>query len=280
MATLDKYLNQKINSYGVKYRLGQGAFATIYAAEDLKKSTSQKKFMVALKVPLNKDENYKKNMAEAELLKGLNHPNIARCYSVEMDKRENIFFFVMEIIKGKDLGEIINLAGGPMPANQVEHIGRQLLDACKYMKKNFIVHRDMKPDNVVLLDEPYGWAKIMDFGLAINTLDWDGKGAQAGSLLFMAPEQCKGKPEPASDVWGVGVIMYKMLTGKSPFLAASEPEIRTRILEDEPTPILEMLPNADPKVVVLIEKCLIKDPKERYCFEDMEDGFRPYGDGE
>jgi serine/threonine protein kinase len=280
MAKQDKYLNQKINNYGVKYRLGQGAFATIYAAEDLSKSTSHEKCMVALKIPLNKDENYKKNMAEAELLLGLNHPNIARCYSIEMDRRENIFFFVMEIIKGKDLNEIIDLAGGPMPSKQVEHIGRQILDACKYMGKNYIVHRDMKPANIVILDEPYGWAKIMDFGLAINTLDWNGKGAQAGSLLFMAPEQCEGKPEPASDIWGIGVIMYKMLTGKAPFLASSEPEIRQRILEDEPTPILEIIPNSDPKLVELIDKCLIKDPKERYKFEDMEDGFRPYGDGD
>ena len=278
MAT-DKYLNQKINSYGIKYRLGQGAFATIYAAEDLEKSTPQHKHMVALKIPLNKDENYKKNMREAEMLLGLEHPNIARCYSIEMDRRENIFFFVMEIILGKDLDEIINLFGGPMPSKDVEHIGRQLLDACKYMKKNYIAHRDMKPANVVILDEPYGWVKIMDFGLAINTLDWDGKGARAGSLLFMAPEMCKGKPEPASDVWGVGVIMYKMLTGKAPFLAHSEPEIEQRILDDKPQPIEELIPNADPKLIELINKCLIKDPKERFNFEDMEDGYRPYGNG-
>jgi len=95
-----------------------------------------------------------KNMAEAELLLGLNHPNIARCYSIEMDRRENIFFFVMEIIKGKDLNEIIDLAGGPMPSKQVEHIGRQILDACKYMGKNYIVHRDIKPANIVILRFP------------------------------------------------------------------------------------------------------------------------------
>jgi serine/threonine protein kinase len=275
----DKYLNQKINHYGVKYRLGQGAFATIYAAEDLEKSTSQHKVMVALKVPLNKDENYKKNMREAEMLLGLNHPNIARCYSIEMDRRENLFFFVMEIIKGKDLDEVITLACGPMPSNQVEHIGRQLLDACKYMEKNYIVHRDMKPANVVILDEPYGWVKMMDFGLAINTLDWDGKGKRAGSLLFMAPEQLRGEPSYASDVWGVGVIMYKMVTGRAPFLAHSEPEIENRILNEEPTPVLEMNPKADPKVADLIMKCLVKDPNQRYHYEDMEDGFRPYGDG-
>lgn len=278
MTKPDKYLNQKINHFGVKYRLGQGAFATIYAAEDLEKSNAQHKRMVALKIPLNKDENYKKNMREAELLLGLKHPNIARCYSIEMDRRESIFFFVMEIVQGKDLGEIIDLTGGPMPSKQVEHIGRQLLDACRYMKKNDIVHRDMKSDNVVILDEPYGWVKLTDFGLAINILDWDGKGAQAGSLIFMAPEQCKGKPEPASDVWGVGVIMYKMLTSKAPFLGASEDEIRRKIAEDAPPDILELNPKADPKLVELINRCLIKDPKERYNFEDMEDGFRPYGE--
>lgn len=272
----DKYLNQKVNHYGIKYRLGQGAFATIYAAEDLEKSTSSHKHMVALKIPLNKDENYKKNMREAEMLLELDHPNIAKCYSIEMDPKENIFFFVMEIIKGKDLGEIVELTGGPMPSNQVDHIGRQLLDACKYMKKNDIVHRDMKLENVVILDEPYGWAKIMDFGLAIRLSEWDGIGKRAGSLLFMSPEQVKGEPAYASDVWGVGVMMYKMLTGKHPFLAHSEPDIENRILNEDPDPITDIIPNADPKVVELINKCLIKDPAERYSFDDMEDGYRPY----
>jgi len=274
MVKVDKYLNQKVTHFGIKFRLGQGAFATIYAAEDLEKSTPQQKMMVALKIPLNKDENYKKNMAEAEMLLGLDHPNIVRCYSIEMDRRENIFFFVMEIVKGKDLEEIITLAGGPLSSREVEHYGRQLLDACRYMKKNNIVHRDMKPANVVVLDNSRGQLKIMDFGLAINLPEWDGKGRRAGSLLYMAPEQCAGEPTYASDVWGVGVIMYRMITGKTPFMAHSEDELINNIKSNEPLNILELNPKADPKLIALIMKCLVKDPTVRYNFEDMPDAYK------
>ena len=274
MVKVDKYLNQKVNHYGIKYRLGQGAFATIYAAEDLEKSNSQQKTMVALKIPLNKDENYRKNMAEAEMLLGLDHPNIVRCYSIEMDRRENIFFFVMEIVKGKDLEEIITLAGGPLSNKEVEHYGRQLLDACRYMKKNNIVHRDMKPANVVVQDNSRGQLKIMDFGLAINLPEWDGKGRRAGSLLYMAPEQCAGEPTYASDVWGVGVIMFRMITGRTPFMAHSEEELINNITNNDPPDILSMNPKADPKLVDLITKCLAKDHTQRYNYEDMPEPYR------
>ena len=274
MAKADKYLNQKINHYGVKYRLGQGAFATIYAAEDLAKSTTSHKVMVALKVPLNKDENYKKNMREAEMLIGLDHPNIVRCYSIEMDRRENIFFFVMEIVEGKDLEEIITLAGGPLSNREVEHYGRQLLDACRYLEKNSIVHRDMKSANVVVVDNSMGLIKIMDFGLAINLIEWDRKGKRAGSLLYMAPEQCIGEPTYASDVWGVGVIMYRMLTGKTPFMGHNEDELIDRITNSEPQNILELNPKSDPKLIDLIMKCLEKDAAKRYHYEDMPEPYR------
>jgi len=274
MVKADKYMNQKINHFGIKYRLGQGAFATIYAAEDLEKSTPSRKVMVALKVPLNKDENYKKNMREAEMLLGLDHPNIVRCYSIEMDRRESIFFFVMEIAQGKDLDEIITLAGGPLSNREVEHFGRQLLDSCRYLERNYIVHRDMKPANVVVVDNSPGLLKIMDFGLAINLLEWDHKGKRAGSLLYMAPEQCTGEPIYASDVWGVGAIMYRMLTGKPPFMGHTEDELMEKINSSEPTNITELNPKADPKLVELIMRCLEKDPSKRYHYEDMPEPYR------
>jgi serine/threonine-protein kinase len=132
----------------------------------------------------------------------------------------------------------------------------------------------MKSANVVVVDNSMGLIKIMDFGLAINLIEWDRKGKRAGSLLYMAPEQCIGEPTYASDVWGVGVIMYRMLTGKTPFMGHNEDELIDRITNSEPQNILELNPKSDPKLIDLIMKCLEKDAAKRYHYEDMPEPYR------
>jgi len=261
------YLNQKLNEFGVKYQLGKGAYAVVYAAEDLDGISGQRNKLVALKIPTDQQKSYKKQMAEAEFLMELDHPNIVKVYSIEYSRLHNIFFFVMEILEGKDLEEIIDLAGfQPLPPKNTERIISQILAVLKYFKKMNVVHRDIKPANFIV-DNETGKLTLTDFGFANYIDKLDPKSLRAGTLYYMPPEQLDGKPEPASDVWAAGVILYRMLTGRLPFNSKNEAELIKLIREEEPQPIKELNPNAQDHLVEICEKCLQKDPKERYSFE-------------
>ncbi|MEO7992887.1 MAG: serine/threonine-protein kinase [bacterium] len=256
----DKWLNQKLNDYGIKYRLGQGAFATVYAAEDLKKG-GDAKHLVAIKVPLNERANVRKALAEAELLYELEHPNIVKVHAIDFERTENVPFFVMELVDGKPMEEVLDLNQAPLSPRLAKHIIIQLLGALAYLEKNDVMHRDIKPANI-LMTQDYT-VKLTDFGFAIRPESLTARNALAGTLYYMAPEQCDGKPEFASDRWAAGVMTYFMCTSKLPFLASTEEELKRKIREDEPTPILELNPAADPELVTLVESLLQKDPALR-----------------
>jgi len=260
------YLNQKLNEFGVKYQLGKGAYAVVYAAEDLEGISGEKNKLVALKIPTDQKKSYKKQMAEAEFLLELDHPNVVKVYSIEFNRLHNIFFFVMEILEGKDLEEIIDLAGfQPLPPKNTERIISQILDVLKYFKERNIVHRDIKPANFII-DNNTGKLTLTDFGFANYVNKLDPKSLKAGTLYYMPPEQLDGKPEPASDIWAAGAILYRMLTGRLPFNAGAETELIRLIREEEPTPVKELVPNAPDHLVEICEACLNKDPSARYNF--------------
>jgi serine/threonine protein kinase len=261
----DQFLNQKLNNYGIKYRLGKGAFATVYAAEDLSRNTSAHKTLVALKIPLNQNISYRKQLAEAELLMELDHPNIVKVLSIEYDRVFNVFFFVMELLKGKPLEEILYLKGKePCDNAFTERIISQLFSALEYCAERNMLHRDIKPGNIVVLENNH--IKVMDFGFAGMFGELDKRTLRAGTLYYMPHEQIGGKPELASDVWGAGVILYRMLTGQLPFIAPDEKELIQKIKEEDFAPIKELNPNAADHLVAICNECLIKEPSERYKF--------------
>ena len=259
------YLNQKLNGFGTKYQLGKGAYAVVLAAEDLEGISGQKNKLVALKIPTDQKKSYKKQMAEAELLLELDHPNVVKVYSIEFSRLFNIFFFVMEIIEGKDLEEMIDLAGfTPLPPKNTEIIAAQMFAVLKYFADKNICHRDIKAANfIITLD---GRMVLTDFGFANYQDKLDPKSLKAGTLYYMPPDQLDGKPTPASDVWAAGVILYRMLTGRLPFNSTDEGELIRMIREDDPQPIKELNPNAQDFLIEICEECLKKDPAERYKF--------------
>jgi len=258
------YLNQKLNEFGVKYQLGRGAYAVVYAAEDLQGICGQKNKLVALKIPIDQKKSYKKQMAEAEFLMALDHPGIVRVYSIEFNRLHNIFFFVMEILEGKSLEEIIDLACfQPLPPKNTERLISQILAVLKYFKEKNIVHRDIKAANFVVHNET-GRATLTDFGFANYIDKLDPKTLRAGTLYYMPPEQLDGKPEPASDVWAAGVILYRMLTGRLPFNAGNEQELIRLIRQEEPLPVKDLNAKAPDHLVEICSACLIKDPTLRY----------------
>lgn len=260
MAESDKWLNQRLGDYGIKYRLGQGAFATVYAAEDLKAAGDTKK-LVALKIPLNERANIKKALAEAELLYELDHPHIVRVYAIEFERTSNIPFFVMELVEGKPMEEILDLNQAPLAPRLAKHLIIQLLEALAYLESQGMMHRDIKPANI-LMTQDYT-IKLTDFGFAVRKDELNPRNAHAGTLYYMAPEQLDGQPEYASDRWAAGVMTYLMCTAKLPFLATTEEELRRKIKEEEPVPITDLNPNADPELVELVASLLQKDPAAR-----------------
>ena len=214
----DQFLNQKLTHFGIKYRLGKGAFATVYAAEDLDQHTSAHKTLVALKIPTNQNVSYRKQLAEAELLMELNHKNIVQVHSIEFDRTFNVFFFVMELLKGKPLEEILYLKGNePCMFDFTEKIIGQLFNAREYCAKIDMLHRDIKPANIVVQEADF--IKVMDFGCAGMLNNLEKRTLKAGTLLYMPHEQIDGHPELASEVWAAGVILYRMVTGHLPFVA-------------------------------------------------------------
>jgi eukaryotic-like serine/threonine-protein kinase len=260
------YLNQKLNEFGVKYQLGKGAYAVVYAAEDLQGISGHKNKLVALKIPTDQGKSYKKQLAEAEFLMELDHPGIVKVYSVEFNRLHNIFFFVMEILEGKDLEEIIDLAGfQPLPPKNTERLISQMLDILKFFASKNIVHRDMKPANMIVHNET-GRLVLTDFGFANYLPKLDPKSLRAGTLYYMPPEQLDGKPEPASDVWAAGVILYRMLTGRLPFNAGAESELIRLIRNEEPVHPKELRPNTPDYLADICMQCLVKDPSQRYQF--------------
>ena len=260
------FLNQKLNEFGVKYQLGKGAYATVYAAEDLEGISGKVNGLVALKIPTDQDKSYKKQLAEAEFLMELDHPNVVKVYSIEYSRLHNIFFFVMQILEGKNLEEIIDLAGfTPLPLKNTERIISQILSAMKYFDEKNVCHRDIKPANFIIHNDT-GHLTLTDFGFANYQDKLDPKSPRAGTLYYMPPEQLDGNPTPKADVWGAGVILYRMLTGRLPFNAPVEAELIRLIREEEPQPIKELNPNAPDHLVEICGLCLKRDLDERYKF--------------
>ena len=260
------FLNQKLNEFGVKYQLGKGAYAIVYAAEDLEGIGGKKNGLVALKIPIDQQKSYKKQLAEAEFLMELDQPNVVKVYSIEFSRLHNIFFFVMEICEGKNLEEIIDLAGfQPLPPKNTERIITQILSVLEYFKEMNVCHRDIKPANFIIHNET-GHLTLTDFGFANYQDKLDPKSLRAGTLYYMPPDQLDGEPTPKSDVWAAGAILYRMLTGRLPFNAPVETELIRLIREEDPQPIKELNPNAPDNLVEICELCLKKDPAERYDF--------------
>jgi len=255
----------QIETVGGRYRLGErighGGMGEVYAAQDLR--LDREVALKLLRADLAEQDGMRERvLAEARLAARLTHPNVVAVLDTgEQDGRP---FVVMERLSGRTLGD--ELAGGPMSPDRVRDVGLQVLRALATAHELGIVHRDVKPGNV--LDAGVGTWKVADFGIAKwihsdETLT--GTGELLGSPSYLAPERIEGhEAQPASDLYAVGVLLYEALCGTRPFSAQDPISLATEIREGRYQPPAEVLLDADTEIVAVIERAMRLDPGERF----------------
>ncbi len=260
----------RISHYRILRRLGSGGMGEVYAAEDERLRRN-----VAIKfISLGKaaDENARRRFErEAQAASALNHPNI--CTIFEVSEHEGQPFLVMELLDGRDLGQIC--AAGPVEISSLLKWGTEITDALTGAHTRGIVHRDIKPGNVFVTLR--GDAKVLDFGLAklgqsehmecSETVSFaaTATGSVMGTVAYMSPEQARGEVLDArTDLFSLGAVLYEMVSGKPAFGGATAAVIFNSILTASPTPVSRIRGDVPPELESIIYKALQKDRKERY----------------
>jgi len=250
------------NRYEIIEKIGNGGMATVYKA----KCHVLNRY-VAIKIlrdEFTTDEEFIKRFeVEAQSAASITHPNIVSVYDVGVDG--NLHYIVMELIKGKTLKDIIIEEKGPLPWKWSVNIASQIASALEIAHKNNIVHRDIKPHNIIITED--GVAKVTDFGIAkaVSNSTITAFGSTMGSVHYFSPEHARGGfTDAKSDLYSLGVVMYEMLTGKLPFEADTPVSIALKHMQEEPKTAKEMNPNIPSAINDIITKALKKDTNLRY----------------
>jgi len=264
-------VGRTLNHYRILEPLGSGGMGQVWLAQDEKLHRKVAIKILPPSVAAN-PERRSRFEREARAVAALNHPNIVTIYSVE--ESEGIHFITMELVAGKTLTASIPDNG--MNLQRLLDAAIPLAEAVGAAHEVGIVHRDIKPDNVVVSDR--GVLKVLDFGLAklrddsrpdITTAPTTlvtAEGRVMGTVAYMSPEQAEGKPiDPRSDVFSLGVTLYQMATGKRPFIGETSLSTLTAILRDTPAPIAAQNPGLPDDMSHIIGKCLAKAPADRYA---------------
>mgnify|MGYP004519320449 FL=1 len=208
------------------------------------------------------EEFIKRFAAEAQSAASLTHPNIVSIYDVGHE--DNLYYIVMELIKGKTLKQIIN-EDGKLPWKWSLNIASQIASALETAHRNKIIHRDIKPHNIIITED--GIAKVTDFGIAkvVSNSTITAFGATIGSVHYFSPEHAKGGyTDEKSDIYSLGVVMYEMLTGQVPFDADTAVSVALKHMQEEPIEPMELNPDIPKAVNDIIMKAMQKDTGLRY----------------
>lgn len=270
------------NRYEIIEKIGNGGMATVYKAKDkiLKRFVAVK----ILRDEFTTDEEFIKRFeAEAQSAARLTHSNIVSIYDVGVD--ENLYFIVMELIKGKTLKEIIIEEEGPLPWKWSVNVAIQIASALEVAHRNRIIHRDIKPHNIIITED--GVAKVTDFGIAkaVSNSTITAFGTTIGSVHYFSPEHARGGMTDAkSDLYSLGVVLYEMVTGKVPFDADTPVSVALKHMQENPEEPKTLNPNVPTALNKIIMKALKKESDLRYqdsteFLEDLKECLKnPEGD--
>ena len=253
---------QKISDrYEIEKIIGEGGMANVYLAKDT--ILGRKVAVKVLRGDLAGDEKFvRRFQREARSASSLSHSNIVEIYDVGED--EGNFYIVMEFIEGKTLKQLIKKRG-VLTLSETVDIMLQLLDALSSAHDSCIIHRDIKPQNIMVKES--GLAKITDFGIAValNSVELTQTNSVMGSVHYLPPEQASGKGSTVrSDIYSLGILMFEMLTGRMPFRGDSAVEIALKHMKEELPSPKELNPVIPQSVENIILKAAAKNPKNRY----------------
>ena len=263
----------KLGPYEIVAPLGAGGMGEVFRARDtrLDRTVAIKILPPQLSNDLVRKQRFER---EAKTISSLNHPHI--CVLYDVGHQDGTDYLVMECLEGETLAK--RLEKGPIPLEQVLKFGEQIADALDKAHRSGVVHRDLKPGNIMLT--PTG-AKLLDFGLAkpavplmtgatltaaaTPTTPVTQEGTILGTFQYMSPEQIEGKElDGRSDIFSLGAVLYEMLTGQRAFPGKSQLSVASAILEKEPAPISVVKPLTPPTLDHAMRRCLAKEPEERW----------------
>ena len=262
MDKYDKYVGQIFDRrYRIVRIIGVGGMAVVFEAVDtvMKRTVAVK----MLKEEIAGDaQAVKRFINESRAVSMLSHPNIVSIYDVSV--RDDLKYIVMERVDGITLKNYMN-SRGPLPPKEIMNYTAQILRALDHAHSKGIIHRDIKPQNIMLLKN--GKIKVADFGIAklpnAETVTMTDKAI--GTVYYISPEQASGKKiDPRSDIYSLGVVMYEMATGKLPFVADSPVSVALMQVNNQPRPPREILPSVPPGVEAMILTAMEKDPDKRF----------------
>ena len=279
---MDNLIGKKLDGlYEVKELIGSGGMANVYKAVMLDRNGPVPAgTVVAVKV-LRQEYTHDPELVrrfknESKAISLLNHPNIVKVYDVSVN--DQLQYIVMEYVDGMTLREYLNERGGKLTSRETVHFISQILKALEHAHANGVVHRDIKPQNIMLLDN--GQLRMMDFGIARISRAENQllSGKTMGSVHYISPEQAKGdETDCTSDIYSVGVMMYEMLSGQLPFDAEDAVEVAIKQISDQPKSLHEIAPQVPAALVEITEKAMAKLPQNRYASaREMLDALDTY----
>jgi beta-lactam-binding protein with PASTA domain len=261
MATIDERRGTIFaGRYRLERKLGGGGMADVWLAEDQELGRK-----VAIKILHDRYANdtqfVERFRREATHAAGLSHPNVVSIF--DRGEAEGSYYIVMEYVEGRTLKELI-VTRGPCPVPVAISYVRQVLAALRYAHRNGIVHRDIKPHNVLVDHE--GRVKVADFGIArAGSSQMTEAGSIIGTAQYLSPEQARGAPvDESSDLYSTGIVLFELLTGKVPFTGETPVEIAMKHLSQVPPPPSELRPEVPHDLDLVVLRSLAKEPADRY----------------
>src|SRR5438034_7312434 len=260
MATTDQLLNTLFDRrYRIMRKLGSGGMANVYLAEDQELGRR-----VAIKVlddrHASDDQFVERFRREAKAAAALSHPNIVSIY--DRGETDGTYYIAMEYLEGPNLKELVR-QGTPSIRTAITYT-REILSALRVAHRRGLVHRDIKPHNILVDAEDR--LKVTDFGIARSgPSQMTEAGSIIGTAQYLSPEQARGAPvDQRSDLYSMGIVLYEMLTGQVPFTGESPVEIAMKHLSDPPRPPSLLRPDIPPDLDMVVLRALAKDPEDRY----------------
>src|SRR3954464_9119712 len=249
------------NRYEVGDVIGEGGMATVFLAHDRLLDRDVAVKGVAAEVA-GDPTNVTRFRREARAAAGLNHPNIVAVY--DWGEEDGTSYIVMEYVRGQTLRDLIE-DYGPLPAPEAARIAADIADALSFAHAHGVVHRDVKPGNVLIT--PQGDVKVTDFGIARSDSSepLTKTGAVMGTATYFSPEQAQGFPlDGRSDVYALGVVLYEMLTGTAPFTAPSPVSVAYKHVRGTPAPPSSIVPDLPATMDHIVLTAMAKDVDQRY----------------